>query len=127
MSEQPHKKQDFLEGAKHQITQISAEFEKALEALKDPERRRQLTSSYLDMLQKGLAKAQEIVTNYQEKVAPPRKTELPGDTSAPDPSVTPEIQAAPPVQAAPPRSEEHTSELQSPVHLVCRLLLEKKK
>src|SRR5690348_17575583 len=25
-----------------------------------------------------------------------------------------------------PRSEEHTSELQSPVHLVCRLLLEKK-
>src|SRR5438876_4726297 len=39
-----------------------------------------------------------------------------------------------PAQAAPPRrrslrrrSEEHTSELQSPVHLVCRLLLEKKK
>src|SRR5438876_6455082 len=29
----------------------------------------------------------------------------------------------PPVE----RSEEHTSELQSPVHLVCRLLLEKKK
>src|SRR5690242_21126362 len=29
--------------------------------------------------------------------------------------------------AAPPRSEEHTSELQSHVNLVCRLLLEKKK
>src|SRR5258708_26543092 len=28
---------------------------------------------------------------------------------------------------SPPRSEEHTSELQSPDHLVCRLLLEKKK
>src|SRR4051794_41347443 len=28
---------------------------------------------------------------------------------------------------SPGRSEEHTSELQSPVHLVCRLLLEKKK
>src|SRR5690625_6526091 len=28
---------------------------------------------------------------------------------------------------APPRSEEHTSELQSRGHLVCRLLLEKKK
>src|SRR5258708_12072770 len=27
----------------------------------------------------------------------------------------------------PPRSEEHTSELQSPDNLVCRLLLEKKK
>src|SRR5438876_8440765 len=30
-------------------------------------------------------------------------------------------------QTAQHRSEEHTSELQSPVHLVCRLLLEKKK
>src|SRR5437764_7339722 len=28
---------------------------------------------------------------------------------------------------APERSEEHTSELQSPMYLVCRLLLEKKK
>src|SRR5690348_18109146 len=34
-------------------------------------------------------------------------------------------EAAGPLAAA--RSEEHTSELQSPVHLVCRLLLEKKK
>src|SRR5690348_17532554 len=32
-----------------------------------------------------------------------------------------------PGEAALSRSEEHTSELQSPVHLVCRLLLEKKK
>src|SRR4051794_41493688 len=31
------------------------------------------------------------------------------------------------VVITPDRSEEHTSELQSPVHLVCRLLLEKKK
>src|SRR5438876_8543565 len=31
------------------------------------------------------------------------------------------------VDGAAARSEEHTSELQSPVHLVCRLLLEKKK
>src|SRR5438552_4276842 len=30
-------------------------------------------------------------------------------------------------QTCPARSEEHTSELQSPDHLVCRLLLEKKK
>src|SRR5258705_7755348 len=37
--------------------------------------------------------------------------------------------AAPPMrsQGASPRSEEHTSELQSLRHLVCRLLLEKKK
>src|SRR5258708_11605625 len=32
-----------------------------------------------------------------------------------------------PIQLTGPRSEEHTSELQSPDHLVCRLLLEKKK
>src|SRR5437762_10724539 len=31
------------------------------------------------------------------------------------------------VRREPPRSEEHTSELQSPMYLVCRLLLEKKK
>src|SRR5256885_10425048 len=38
-------------------------------------------------------------------------------------------QIAPPGEAshARPRSEEHTSELQSPCNLVCRLLLEKKK
>src|SRR5438552_10567057 len=33
----------------------------------------------------------------------------------------------PPRHWSVPRSEEHTSELQSPDHLVCRLLLEKKK
>src|SRR5258708_20746166 len=32
-----------------------------------------------------------------------------------------------PVEPCARRSEEHTSELQSPDHLVCRLLLEKKK
>src|SRR5947208_4265633 len=37
------------------------------------------------------------------------------------------ILAASPTSASPVRSEEHTSELQSPDHLVCRLLLEKKK
>src|SRR6266436_4282464 len=34
---------------------------------------------------------------------------------------------APAAGPPPPRSEEHTSELQSRLHLVCRLLLEKKK
>src|SRR5687768_17762290 len=36
-----------------------------------------------------------------------------------------ELTWSPPLHAA--RSEEHTSELQSRLHLVCRLLLEKKK
>src|SRR2546422_5937396 len=38
-----------------------------------------------------------------------------------------EIGRAQAVQAEAARSEEHTSELQSRLHLVCRLLLEKKK
>src|SRR4051794_41343111 len=37
------------------------------------------------------------------------------------------VRPAPILDLALLRSEEHTSELQSPVHLVCRLLLEKKK
>src|SRR5258708_21317052 len=40
----------------------------------------------------------------------------------PDPRSAPRAGTAPAC-----RSEEHTSELQSPDHLVCRLLLEKKK
>src|SRR6266487_6720378 len=43
-------------------------------------------------------------------------------TTPPSP---PRSAGSPPLR--PSRSEEHTSELQSPVHLVCRLLLEKKK
>src|SRR5438876_10812307 len=37
------------------------------------------------------------------------------------------LRGGPGAPIEPDRSEEHTSELQSPVHLVCRLLLEKKK
>src|SRR6266487_3616086 len=37
-----------------------------------------------------------------------------------------EVLAVAPCASGMDRSEEHTSELQSPVHLVCRLLLEKK-
>src|SRR2546426_5845340 len=44
-------------------------------------------------------------------------------------SISPEIWAtpAPSTTGSHARSEEHTSELQSPCNLVCRLLLEKKK
>src|SRR5256885_4755698 len=41
-------------------------------------------------------------------------------------SLAGEPPSAPPEPGAAPRSEEHTSELQSPCNLVCRLLLEKK-
>src|SRR5256885_6160669 len=45
------------------------------------------------------------------------------------PQTPPRPMTALPASSAPnlPRSEEHTSELQSPCNLVCRLLLEKKK
>src|SRR5207244_13042125 len=49
-------------------------------------------------------------------------------SSAPAPGTAgPAANAAPSAKPSGPRSEEHTSELQSPDHLVCRLLLEKKK
>src|SRR5256885_10966135 len=53
-------------------------------------------------------------------------TTTPGAPGAPPPEPVPP--PAPPVPVPPPtaRSEEHTSELQSPCNLVCRLLLEKK-
>src|SRR5256885_9950746 len=41
--------------------------------------------------------------------------------------LTPLMHDTPAELAQPDRSEEHTSELQSPCNLVCRLLLEKKK
>src|SRR5258708_38308998 len=64
---------------------------------------------------------------------PPRSTLFPyttlfrsAGTAAPASSAAPsqDTSSTPRVEA---RSEEHTSELQSPDHLVCRLLLEKKK
>src|SRR5437879_7589955 len=62
---------------------------------------------------------------------PPRSTLFPYTTLfrsrnhvPPQPVAAPETEAA---ARLPGRSEEHTSELQSPMYLVCRLLLEKKK
>src|SRR5688500_19262598 len=50
-----------------------------------------------------------------------------GATGADAPRVDAPIVDAPVVDAPVVRSEEHTSELQSPCNIVCRLLLEKKK
>src|SRR6266571_3065284 len=62
---------------------------------------------------------------------PPRSTLFPYTTlfRSPAPAPTAVPPPAPPAAASAPRprSEEHTSELQSHVNLVCRLLLEKKK
>src|SRR5215467_15329173 len=61
---------------------------------------------------------------------PPRSTLFPYTTLfRPDPAADelPRRARLPVPPAHGPRSEEHTSELQSPCNLVCRLLLEKKK
>src|SRR2546426_1929802 len=73
---------------------------------------------------------------------PPRSTLFPYTTLFRSPAGRPAVCAAPhargvrgalafggagPVSHGGARSEEHTSELQSPCNLVCRLLLEKKK
>src|SRR5258708_33855894 len=61
---------------------------------------------------------------------PPRSTLFPYTTlfrSASNAGFAAKTKSPPSPPNSPPRSEEHTSELQSPDHLVCRLLLEKKK
>ena len=100
MSDNPYKKQDFLDAAKHQLAQIAAEFEKALESFKDSERRKQMTTSYLDMLQKGLSKAQDSVAKYQEKIAASTTTESAEDHSAAGSTTAPD--AAPDVPESEP-------------------------
>src|SRR5207237_8316482 len=56
------------------------------------------------------------------------RTRLPSsDSQASGALETPANQVAPAVPVSATRSEEHTSELQSHLNLVCRLLLEKKK
>src|SRR2546426_3082345 len=57
----------------------------------------------------------------REPVDAPREAHS-GLRGPPPPATTPQCRSAPRS-----RSEEHTSELQSPCNLVCRLLLEKKK
>src|SRR6266498_4801867 len=60
---------------------------------------------------------------------PPRSTLFPYTTLFRSGRPPPRARSAPhrPSARRPSRSEEHTSELQSRPHLVCRLLLEKKK
>src|SRR3954449_13635079 len=61
---------------------------------------------------------------------PPRSTLFPYTTlfrSSPRATIMPPCRTSTSARATTSRSEEHTSELQSHSHLVCRLLLEKKK
>ena len=104
MSEHPEKK-DFIEAAKRQLAQISAEFEKTFENLKDPDGRKRMASSYLDLLEQGLSKAQHSVASYRERMAPnptadaPPPPDAPAGPAAPPP---PAPDPAPPESPAPP-------------------------
>src|SRR5438045_8389302 len=65
-----------------------------------------------------------VVTRPPEPPRPaPAQSKAPEVAAVPRPGQMPAMPAPQPQ----PRSEEHTSELQSLRHLVCRLLLEKKK
>ena len=64
-------------------------------------------------------------TPYQNKYKRDLKKEETEDTATVSKDTSSEEEATPDEER--PRSEEHTSELQSRLHLVCRLLLEKKK
>src|SRR6266568_3678779 len=68
---------------------------------------------------------ESVSTQYGLRVTrSPRRLPL---TWQPAPTTHSAPMAVAPSRTAPGRSEEHTSELQSQFHLVCRLLLEKKK
>src|SRR2546422_3555610 len=57
----------------------------------------------------------------------PGPGDLPGHSPPARPGPAPRALPRHPAELVANRSEEHTSELQSRLHLVCRLLLEKKK
>src|SRR5258708_27352975 len=79
---------------------------------------------YTTLFRSGLPHCMEMIS--AEEVS--RRIELYFEGGAAQYLTRPQLRAAVrAVAATQGRSEEHTSELQSPDHLVCRLLLEKKK
>src|SRR5947208_13517654 len=75
---------------------------------------------YTTLFRSAASNALHLISGSATKVAVPRTQNSPPPPVA---SSTAQCMAYRPSR----RSEEHTSELQSPDHLVCRLLLEKKK
>lgn len=69
MTDSNSPKPDLLESARQLLTQIVAEFDQALETVKDPERRRQATESALEKLQSALSTAQQSIAKYQDRIA----------------------------------------------------------
>lgn len=98
MSGNDGNKRDFLDAARKQFAQVAAEFEKTLEGLKDPQRRKEMTSSYLHILQNGLSKAQHTVATYQQKV---ERGSTHSDAAATTPSSSESSATPPPTPSTP--------------------------
>src|SRR5947208_6356567 len=88
----------------------------------------QISQAGREQIQKWLSRlrTEEAPREVPEEIEAFEEKEIPEEEEALIPQLV-TAGAATPLRANGPRSEEHTSELQSPDHLVCRLLLEKKK
>src|SRR5689334_24295284 len=78
----------------------------------------------------GFVRASKSASRHAERIVTAHFGALRGRNDlepGPDNSIACHIVAGSPKATEASRSEEHTSELQSQFHLVCRLLLEKKK
>src|SRR5690554_7138685 len=76
---------------------------------------------------KNSAQSCQEKKQYRRGLPKPQKPESITVQKEKQVSISSRLSALKPIDKLLPRSEEHTSELQSRPHLVCRLLLEKKK
>src|SRR3989449_5012222 len=93
-----------------------------------PKEQRESASAHQPLIWVAQERTQSIITPPDIKLTEPGRPNIVASNPAPPAmplSATGRSQLI--VPAGPTRSEEHTSELQSRLHLVCRLLLEKKK
>src|SRR5258708_23471088 len=103
----------------------------------EPQDRSSSVAHSIEVPPEIIRKWQEIVNLLAEimhvpsasimRVDPPHIKVFVSSTSKGNPCESGALDTGPYCETVMKRSEEHTSELQSPDHLVCRLLLEKKK
>src|SRR5437867_8210329 len=85
-----------------------------------------IVSIYVYFFLKILRPPRSTLFPYTTLFRSPRSGPSRAASDGPDRSRTARTRRNPTARNAPARSEEHTTELQSPYDLVCRLLLEKK-
>src|SRR5947208_4246626 len=87
-----------------------------------------LTAEEIERANLATSNAYDVVEQLRPRWFATRGiAKIPGSASAPLQGASVRVWVNEHNAGGPDRSEEHTSELQSPDHLVCRLLLEKKK